>query len=254
MPIVNRDSLVDQAVEWIRNEVASGRWQVGTRLPAEPALAVTLGVSRGTVREAVRSLAHTGLLAVRQGDGTFVQAPSEVETVLRQHLRTAELIHVFEARRPVETELARLAARRRTPADLDRIAQALDRRDAAERQDERESFVAADLSFHQAIAVAAHNPVLETLYRGLAGSVGASVEGVLDDEHMFHRPSVWHHRLHDAIVAGDEDGAALAAGTHLTETLQALGGTAGGDTATGVGAGRGDVGAGGRHGARMARA
>jgi DNA-binding FadR family transcriptional regulator len=222
MPVVNRDSLVDQATEWIRGEVASGRWPVGARLPAEPALAVTLGVSRSTVREAVRSLAHTGLLVVRQGDGTFVRATTEVEAVLRQHLRTAELIHVFEARRPIEIELARLAARRRTPADLELMARALDQRDAAERLDRREEFVAADVSFHQAVAAAAHNPVLDALYRGFAGSLGASIQSVLDDEYLFHQPSVWHHRLRDAIVASDDEAAALAAGTHLSETLRAL--------------------------------
>jgi DNA-binding FadR family transcriptional regulator len=224
MPVISRDSLVDQAIEWIRGEIASGHWPVGSRLPSEPVLAVTLGVSRNTVREAVRSLAHTGLLQVRQGDGTFVKAPTEVEAVLRQHLKTAELIHVFEARRPLETELARLAARRRTHADLERVAEALDRRDLAERQHDKETFVPADVAFHQAVAVAAHNPVLETLYRGFAGSLGASIEGVLHDEQMFHRPSMWHYRLRDAIAAGDEEAAALAAGAHLSETLQTLSG------------------------------
>ncbi|GIH15328.1 FadR/GntR family transcriptional regulator [Rugosimonospora africana] len=224
MPVISRDSLVDQAIDWIRGEIASGRWAVGSRLPAEPVLAVTLGVSRNTVREAVRSLAHTGLLQVRQGDGTFVKAPTEVEAVLRQHLKTAELIHVFEARRPLEAELARLAARRRTPDDLTQLAEALARRDTAEREHDREAFVPADVAFHQAIAVAAHNPVLETLYRGFAGSLGASIEGVLDDEHLFHRPSVWHHRLYDTIAAGDEKGAARAATAHLTETLRTLSG------------------------------
>jgi DNA-binding FadR family transcriptional regulator len=224
MPAITRDSLVDQAIDWIRGEIASGRWVVGSRLPAEPVLAVTLGVSRNTVREAVRSLAHTGLLQVRQGDGTFVKAPSEVEAVLRQHLKTAELIHVFEARRPLEAELARLAARRRTHADLERMAEALTRRDAAEREHDREAFVPADVAFHLAIAAAAHNPVLETLYRGFAGSLGASVQGVIDDEHMFHRPSVWHHRLRDTIAAGDEEGAAAAATAHITETLRTLSG------------------------------
>jgi DNA-binding FadR family transcriptional regulator len=222
MSLVTRDSLVDQVIGRIRAEVAAGRWPVGSRLPAEPVLAETLGVGRSTVREAVRSLVHTGLLTVRQGHGTFVKAANELEAVLREHLKLVDLIHAFEARRPVEVELARLAARRRTPEEVERIAAALAARTAAERENQLELFVAADVRFHQEIAAASRNPVLVTLYQGFSGTLRESVEGVLHDEEMLHRPSPWHHRLFEAVAAGDEQEAMLAAGMHLTETLDTL--------------------------------
>ena len=67
-----RVSLVDQAIEAITRLLAAGEWPVGHRIPPEPELAASLGVSRNTVREAVRALAHVGVLDVRRGDGTFV--------------------------------------------------------------------------------------------------------------------------------------------------------------------------------------
>ena len=80
MPLATtrRTGLVDQVIEQMRKAISSGEWPVGQRIPAEPELVSALGVGRNTVREAVRALAHAGLLEVRQGDGTFVRATSEL--------------------------------------------------------------------------------------------------------------------------------------------------------------------------------
>ena len=69
-----RTSLADAAANSIRTEIAAGRWPIGSRIPIEPQLAQLLGVSRGTVREAVKTLVSRGLLEVRQGSGTYVRS------------------------------------------------------------------------------------------------------------------------------------------------------------------------------------
>src|SRR3978361_2206768 len=112
-----RTGLVDQVIEQVRHLITSGEWPVGHRIPNETDLVDVLGVGRNTVREAVRALAHAGLLEVRQGDGTYVRATSEVSGAMRR-LCGAELRYVLQVRRALEVEGARLAAANRTKADL----------------------------------------------------------------------------------------------------------------------------------------
>lgn len=73
-----RSGLSDQVITELRNQITSGEWPVGSRIPTEPELVEQLGVARNTVREAVRALAHNGLLDIRQGSGTYVVATSEL--------------------------------------------------------------------------------------------------------------------------------------------------------------------------------
>lgn len=72
-PLIKR-SLVDQALDQLRQRINSGAWQVGERLPTEPELCAELGISRNTVREAMRVLAFSGLIEIRQGDGSYLRA------------------------------------------------------------------------------------------------------------------------------------------------------------------------------------
>ena len=74
---------MDIALEQIRQRIDAGHWPLGQRLPPEPELAELLGMSRNTVREAVRVLTFSGVLEVRQGDGTYVRACADpLETML----------------------------------------------------------------------------------------------------------------------------------------------------------------------------
>lgn len=79
-----RAGLSDQVIAELRNQITSGEWPVGSRIPTEPELVEQLGVARNTVREAVRALAHNGLLDIRQGSGTYVIATSELAGVMHR--------------------------------------------------------------------------------------------------------------------------------------------------------------------------
>ena len=72
-----RTNLTDTAIQNIRAEITASRWQIGERIPNEATLADMLGVSRGTVREAVRVLVSQGILETRQGSGTYVRSVIE---------------------------------------------------------------------------------------------------------------------------------------------------------------------------------
>lgn len=200
-------SLVDQAIDGMRALLAEGEWAVGARVPPEPVLAAELGVSRGTVREAVKALAHAGVLEVRRGDGTYVAAPNEVSALMRRQLSRVELGHVLEVHHAIETRAAVLAASRRTAEDLAVLADALDRRGAAAAAGDEEGFVSADCAFHLAMVAAAHNPLLSELYEGFLDTLLASV--VLPPEGADHLAPA-HVDLLAAIRAGDPERAFTA--------------------------------------------
>jgi DNA-binding FadR family transcriptional regulator len=215
-----RTGLVDQAIDQLREAVRQGEWPIGQRIPTEPALAEQLGVGRNTVREAVRALSHSGLLEVRQGDGTYVRATSEVSgAVLR--LCGSELREVLQVRRTLEVEGARLAASARTEDDLGKLNALLDARDLSWSEKRFEDFARIDAEFHLTVVDCGHNTLLTELYRGLTEVVTASVAATAGDKTVPVQ-EIGHRGLIDAIDAKDADRAAGEAGGFLDELLSRL--------------------------------
>ncbi|MGW6455806.1 FadR/GntR family transcriptional regulator, partial [Streptomyces sp. NPDC055078] len=108
-----RAGLTDQVIAQLRNQITSGVWPVGSRIPTEPELVEQLGVARNTVREAVRALAHNGLLDIRQGSGTYVLATSELAGVMHRRFAEAGPRDVAEVRCTLESWAPPGGARRR---------------------------------------------------------------------------------------------------------------------------------------------
>jgi len=204
--------LVDHAIDQLRQSIASGEWPVGTRIPTEPGLAAALGVGRNTVREAVRALAHSGILEVRRGDGTYVRATSEISGALGR-MCGSKLREVLQVRRCLEVEGARLAATARTDEDLRELRELLKRRDAVHGGAE---FSRADADLHFAVVRASHNAVLIELYRGLTEAVADSV-AITSTMH-----DVSHTELVDAIADQDAERAGHEAGNFLAELIGEL--------------------------------
>ncbi|MET7766135.1 FadR/GntR family transcriptional regulator [Streptomyces sp. NPDC005336] len=215
MPLTSprRSALADQVIAQLRAQITSGEWPVGSRIPTEPELVEQLGVARNTVREAVRALAHNGLLDIRQGSGTYVLATSELAGVMHRRFAGADPRHVAELRSALETKAAQLAAERRTEQDLKQLDAQLDRRERAWESGDREAFVEADATLHMAVVAASHNEVLAELYADLGAVVRdflrADVSGDMRPEtHMDHA------RLVEAIRERDGERAAAEASTH----------------------------------------
>ncbi|TQL67975.1 GntR family transcriptional regulator [Nocardioides albertanoniae] len=201
-------SLVEQAIAGLRGMLESGEWPVGHKIPPEPTLAEQLGVSRNTVREAVRALAHAGVLVVRRGDGTYVAAPSEVAALVERQLGLVEQRHVFEVRMAFEVRAAGLAAARRTPADLDRLTASLRRRAEAVAAADEAGFVDADAEFHSSVVAAAGNPLMSQLYDGFQTELRSALS--FPDAGHDHLTED-HHALFDAIRAQDVERAVATA-------------------------------------------
>jgi DNA-binding FadR family transcriptional regulator len=205
-----RTGLVDQVIEQLRTLVTSGEWPVDSRIPTEPELVEALGVGRNTVREAVRALAHNGIFEVRQGDGTYVRATSEVSAALRR-LCGSELRDVLQVRRCLEVEGARLAAVARTDEDLAELRAHLAHTDTTDHA----QFTHSDTEFHLAVVRASHNPVLIEIYRGLLEAITASVATTsAAPGGMFP-----HDGLVEAIADGDVERAGREAAGFLDEIL-----------------------------------
>ncbi|MGW4033554.1 FadR/GntR family transcriptional regulator [Streptomyces sp. NPDC004838] len=217
-----RSGLTDQVIAQLRNQITSGEWPVGSRIPTEPALVEQLGVARNTVREAVRALAHNGLLDIRQGSGTYVVATSELAGVMHRRFAEASPQHIAEVRSTLESSAARLAAERRTDRDLRQIETLLGRRDAAWEAGDAEGFAAADMTFHLAVVSAAHNEVLRELYADLGDLLRHEmIDGLRPAQHLDHA------RLVEAIRAGDGDTAASEAAGYAFICLRRASGAAG---------------------------
>ncbi|WP_433570971.1 FadR/GntR family transcriptional regulator [Streptomyces sp. CA-251247] len=205
-----RSGLTDQVIAQLRNQITSGEWPVGSRIPTEPALVEQLGVARNTVREAVRALAHNGLLDIRQGSGTYVLATSELAGVMHRRFADASPRHIAEVRSTLESSAARMAAERRTERDLKQLDALLARREEAWATGDAERFVAVDATFHLAVVAASHNDVLSELYADLGDLLR---DWLRDDVGGELRPEnhMDHARLVEAIRAGDGDAAAAEA-------------------------------------------
>ena len=175
-PLIKR-SLVDQALEQLRTRIKDGAWEVGQRLPTEPELAAELGISRNTVREAMRVLAFAGLIEIRQGDGSYLRGRVDPMGTLRA-LSSCSLEQIRETRHILEVEAIGLAALRRTDEDLRLLHLAL-KESAQHYHGELDTFIGCDLLFHQRLIDAAHNPALSELYRYTSSIVTSQLRSTL---------------------------------------------------------------------------
>jgi DNA-binding FadR family transcriptional regulator len=215
-----RANLSDTAAEGIRAEIASGRWAVGSRIPIEAQLALMLGVGRGTVREAVRTLASGGLLEVRQGSGTYVRSGFDSAASLNK-LRRAGLRDQFELRCALEVEAARLAATRHTAKDLRRLRVLLAERGGPEGVQGAEGFVDRDLAFHLAIVDISGNLALVETCRFVSGYIKDTIASTMNDR-MPEPDDEAHRAIVNAIASRDPERAANTVRAFLAPMIEAL--------------------------------
>ncbi len=212
--------LYEAIVHQIQELVAERHLQPGDRLPSERELAELLGVSRASVREALRVLAAMGLVEVRPGDGTFIREPhTSVDPAVWSRLSERTfLLDLLEARRIVEREVASLAARRATSEDLDQLQDLLDRRAqelAAGRGD-----LEGDLRFHEHLAEATRNPVLVSLVRTLTEMWLVSREAAGRAPTSPQKAHRFHMAILQALRRQDPEAAWAAMDQHMDDMRQ----------------------------------
>ncbi|WP_260861952.1 transcriptional regulator LldR [Citrobacter sp. Marseille-Q6884] len=222
--IVMPRRLSDEVASRVRALIEEQQLEAGMKLPAERQLAVQLGVSRNSLREALAKLVSEGVLISRRGGGTFIRWQHEAwsEQNIVQPLKTLMAddpdysFDILEARHAIEASTAWHAAMRATTADKEKIRLCFD----ATQSEDPDIASQADVRFHLAIAEASHNVVLLQTMRGFFDVLHSSVKQ--SRQRMYLVPPVFsqlteqHLAVLDAIVAGDADGARKAMMAHLS--------------------------------------
>ena len=221
-------------VEQVRELIRGGRLSAGDRLPSERELAEQFGVSRVTVRDALRSLEAVGLLQIKVGanGGAFLRAPSSADAGrgMSDMLLMAELTpeDVAEARLMLELNTVTLAVPRADAEDI-RALRAICERSAALLVD-GEYDVHLSWDFHERLAVATHNPAIELIHHSFRGPLSMARARAREPASVAHRRTVEEHtELVDALEARDVERARgvlarhLVRATNLEERLASLG-------------------------------
>lgn len=159
----------------IRQELSQGRLRAGDRLPAERELAVKFGVSRNTLREALRSLEISGLITLRKGasGGAFVN-DTNGETIVASiqdmfSLGAVTREQITQARISIESAIVRAACEVHTAGDIKRLRDNLELAAEATRRNDFFARVNVHLEFHMILARATRNPILIVVMEGLIG-------------------------------------------------------------------------------------
>src|SRR6266852_1150648 len=180
----------------IRAELVSRRLRAGDRLPAERALAEQFGVSRNTLREALRSLENSGLLRLRKGatGGAFVRESTgdAIVTGLRDmfHLGVIQPEHLTEARVMIESIAVRVACERATAQDIAVLNANIATAEQAARQKIDFFYQAAiHLEFHRIIAQATKNPVMLIVMEALIDVMQHFIEAIGQQRNPWVIPS-----------------------------------------------------------------
>lgn len=223
---VQNASISEKIARQIKSAILSGRLKPGDKLPSERELVARFRVSRVSVREALHSLDTGGLVVVRKGTrgGHFVADPSSrpvtesLKNQLRLGLETLE--YLTEARVLLEPEIARLAARRATAADLAALEALVN---------EGEALVSArrlprryDMGFHRLMAQATHNPVLALTINSMMDILAERVKELGLDLEVNRKITGFHRRVLEALKARDSEAACRLMREHVGDTERRL--------------------------------
>jgi GntR family transcriptional repressor for pyruvate dehydrogenase complex len=213
--------LGDVVIERLTQAIVDGRLKPGDRLPSESQIAATFGISKPIAREALRELAAMGVIQVQQGKVGRIRAidSGPLARFFRFAVgRTEQGLHdAVELRRMLEPQIARLAAQRRTDADIAILHEILAAMEAALGDIPR--WIVADLAFHAHIAAMAHNALVALQMQGLEPVVREMMVRFNDRaarQHADWRETYKRHvRVAEAIEAGNADAAERAMRDHF---------------------------------------
>lgn len=212
--------VTDQAMAAIKDLILSGEYPAGAKLPKEQDLAAQLGVSRNSLREAVRALTLIGVLDARVGDGTYVTSLDAGVLLdglgfVGDLLEGTTLIEAHQVRRILEPVATAMATSRLTDEDFAALEACLSEMDEATSV---QAFIDADMEFHRIIVDAAGNATLASLIQGFSGStVRARLWRTITEHDAAESTKQRHRDIYAALRAGDAEQAGAADLVHLAD-------------------------------------
>lgn len=218
----------EQAAEQISARILDGAWQPGDRLPSERDLALQLGISRGSTREALRVLEAMGWLEIRPGDGTIVRdRRAKQNGAAAVHFLaglSVEVGDLWEARKLIEPGAAYLAAERCDAAELAEIETVLTKMEELAARGEQADVFKANPDFHMAVAWASGNAMIAHLQRLLVEAELQAMRTVTHEDRTPQQASktlAEHRRIYEEIRAGRPREAERTAFDHLVNSWMA---------------------------------
>jgi len=220
--MVRRQKLSDEVRRGLLKLIKSGEVGLGEPLPSERELMEQFGVGRPAIREAMQSLETIGLIEIRHGGRARVSEPSvgrmvdQISETMKHLLANspASLENLKEARATIEREMARIAARRRSAADLERLLQILAEQSLAA-ADDPARFRMLDGFFHSEIARISGNPIFGALIDALFRWLSDFHVDLVSVPGLEELTLAEHREILAAITRADAEGAARAMGDHL---------------------------------------
>lgn len=204
---IRKKSLAEEVAGQLKQYIERNKLPEGAKLPTEPELMRLFGVGRSSVREAVRILADRGLLCVQQGRGTFVADADSDHESFAQRLKRADIRELREIRDTLEPTIAKLAALRRTEADIECMKQHIAQRRATAEAGDVPHCIAADIDFHNAVVRATHNKILAELYSSMTAHLSSGYEYIYTGTlHLLETQAI-----HEKLLRHIEDGNTKAA-------------------------------------------
>jgi GntR family transcriptional regulator, transcriptional repressor for pyruvate dehydrogenase complex len=218
-------AVTDEAIEKIKAMITSGALRAGDRLPKEADLAADLGLSRNSLREAVRALSLVNILDVRRGDGTYVtslEPPILLEALnfIVDFHHDDTVLEFLQVRRILEPAATAMAAERITSEEQEALRELLDRLGP---NPDPEELVARDMEFHRRIVACAGNSVLSSLLESMSGPMTrARVWRGITHTGAVARTLAEHRAILDALTARDPEAARAWATVHIAGVEQWL--------------------------------
>lgn len=220
----------EQIAEQIEKRILDGELKSGDRLPTERDLAEQFHASRTAVREAMKILAQKGLIEMRPGRGTIVidgvHEAMQNSIGLAMKLKLGEVggsDNLVEVREILETEIAALAAARATEKEIAAMRDAINVMDAS--LSDADAFIAADNSFHEALAQATQNTLILILVKSIVNPLSEQRKQIFAVEGGPQRGQMHHKRILESIVKRDPEAARAAMRAHLRQVREDVSGS-----------------------------
>jgi GntR family transcriptional regulator, transcriptional repressor for pyruvate dehydrogenase complex len=218
---VQKRKVVDEVLDQMKDQILSGTWSPGMKIPGEMELTRMFGVSRVSVREAIHRLVGMGILTIRHGGGTYIAEilPRDYFNALLPALliESVSLGELLEFREMVEVESARHAATRATPEDIGRMRDILGAMQRHEGDHLR--FALEDLNFHTALALATQNSVIVKVNAIMHDMLKKAMEEIVVRT-GFQGGMHYHARILEAVEKRDPETAMQVMREHIRTTIE----------------------------------
>lgn len=221
---IERRSIWQDVAGQISHMIEANHFAPGEKLPSEREMCAQFGISRISLREALRALERQGYIDVQAGRGAYVRSQAErSQHALQAWISMAvdNVGMVFELRKLFEPNLAALAARSINSENIRRLKEAVE--DLRQNVDDPDKAIIADADFHRVLGESTGNPLIESLVHFVMTATGKERSITLDSQDGVRQAVLGHERILDRIIARDEAGALRAMEDHLADAVRFAG-------------------------------